>query len=127
MKYLLDANIIILAMSGSGEMLRRRMAMADAEDFVTSSIAFAEVALGSWNGRAPPLSLLDQFAHVVHPQPFDERAAKYYAQLPFKRASFDRLIAAHTLSLNLTLITSNERDFDHIHDDLRVENWTLPL
>ena len=126
MKYLLDANIIILAMSGSGEPLRRRMAMANADDFVTSSIAFAEVALGSWNGRAPPLFLLDQFKHEVPPLPFDELAAKYYAQLPFRRGSFDRLIAAQALSLNLTLVTSNERDFADI-EGLLVENWTLPL
>jgi tRNA(fMet)-specific endonuclease VapC len=43
--------------------------------------------------------------------------------LPFRRASYDRLIAAHALSLDLTLITNNEGDFADV-PGLRVENWT---
>jgi tRNA(fMet)-specific endonuclease VapC len=126
LRYLLDANIIILVLSGASAPLRQRMAEAQSDDFATSTIAFAEVALGSWNGKAPPLLLLDQLKRVVPLLPFDELAAKQYAQLSFRRASFDRLIAAHALSLNLTLLTSNAADFRLI-DGLRVENWTLPL
>jgi tRNA(fMet)-specific endonuclease VapC len=56
--------------------------------------------------------------------PFDEAAARAYARLPFKRGRFDRLLAAHALSLDLTVITNNERDFSDIAG-LRVENWTI--
>ena len=38
-------------------------------------------------------------------------------------ARFDRLIAAHALSLGLTLVTDNERDFADV-PELTVENWT---
>src|SRR5262249_32562586 len=34
----------------------------------------------------------------------------------------DMLIAAHTLALDLTLVTDNEREFSRIAD-LRLENW----
>ncbi len=34
----------------------------------------------------------------------------------------DLLIAAHSLALDLTLVTDNEREFDRIAD-LRQENW----
>ena len=34
----------------------------------------------------------------------------------------DLLIAAHALTLDLTVVTDNEREFLRI-DDLRVENW----
>ncbi len=46
-----------------------------------------------------------------------------YASIPFKRSRFDRLIAAQALSLGLTLVTNNERDFADV-PDLKVENWT---
>ena len=55
--------------------------------------------------------------------PFDEEAAKAYAKLTFRRGSFDRLIAAHALSLGLTVVTNNERDFSDIVG-LKIENWT---
>ena len=55
--------------------------------------------------------------------PFDEAAVRAYAALPFRRGSFDRLIAAHALALDLTLVTSNVRDFADI-PGLLVENWT---
>ena len=90
---------------------------------MTSSIAYAEIAWGSWNGRLPPLFFLDGFAREVAVMPFDELAARQYARLPFKRGSFDRLIGAHALALGLVLVTNNEADFADI-PDLQIENWT---
>ena len=91
---------------------------------VISTIAFAEVAMGSANGKPPPMALLDAFLSEVPLVPFDEAAARAYARLPFKRARLDRLIAAHALSLDLTVITADEGGFADI-PGLRVENWTL--
>jgi tRNA(fMet)-specific endonuclease VapC len=56
--------------------------------------------------------------------PFDEAAAREYAKLPFKRARFDRLLAAHALSLGATIITNNEGDFADV-PGLKVENWIV--
>jgi tRNA(fMet)-specific endonuclease VapC len=56
--------------------------------------------------------------------PFDERAGRTYATIPFKRASYDRLIAAHALALGLILVTDNEADFADV-PGLQVENWTV--
>jgi tRNA(fMet)-specific endonuclease VapC len=56
--------------------------------------------------------------------PFDEAAARTYARLPFKRARFDRLLAAHALSIGATVITNNEIDFADV-PRLMVENWTV--
>ena len=55
---------------------------------------------------------------------FDEGAARQYGKLPFKRARFDRLLAAHALSIGATVITNNEGDFADV-PGLKVENWTL--
>ena len=54
--------------------------------------------------------------------PFDRMAAARYAGIPFRRGRFDRLIAAHALSLGARLVTNNPADFSDI-PDLRMENW----
>ena len=89
----------------------------------TSAITYAEVMVGISDKRKLPFTTaLFDSAPVL---PFDEAAAAVYATLPFRRGSYDRLIAAHALSLNLTLVTNNERDFADV-PGLRVENWMLP-
>ena len=123
MKYLLDTNICILLLGGEVPRLRQRVEQCDEGELGMSAIVYAELALASWRGKLPPLFRVDAFARQVPVLPFDELSARLYAQLPFKRGSFDRLIAAHALSLGLTLVTSNERDFADV-SDLRTENWT---
>lgn len=123
MKYLLDSNIIIRTILGIGEPLRQRVAACDEDDIVTSSIAYAEVAYGSVRGRPPMFEKLQAFIEEVPVLDFDYKAARAYATLPFKRASYDRLIAAHALSHGLTVVTDNVADFADV-PGLKVENWT---
>jgi tRNA(fMet)-specific endonuclease VapC len=123
-KYLLDANICILMLAGGSKILAQRIADCDAGDLGVSVVVFAELALGSHRGRPPPPEVLDGLIEQVELLPFDEAAARAYASLPFRRGSFDRLAAAHALALDLTLVTSNERDFADI-PELKIENWTL--
>ncbi|MBV8237641.1 MAG: type II toxin-antitoxin system VapC family toxin [Sphingomonas sp.] len=122
MRFMLDANTLIGLLSGHPSSLIARAAQCSADDLVTSAIAFAEVALGTWQGKRPSIIVLDRLGDRIPILPFDHLAGKYYAQLPFRRGSYDRLIAAHALSLGLTLITNNERDFADI-PNLSVENW----
>ncbi|MCY1184191.1 tRNA(fMet)-specific endonuclease VapC [compost metagenome] len=68
--------------------------------------------------------MLDAFVRVIPIIPFDDGAAREYARLPFKRARFDRLLAAHALSLGATIVTNNEADFADV-PGLRVENWSV--
>lgn len=124
MKYLLDANIIIYALTGQHPRIREYMAACSETDMVTSSIVYVEVALGSVNGKPPPFQILERFVRAVPVLDFDQLAARAYATLPFKRASYDRLIAAHALSLGLTVVTDNVAHFGDIAG-LRVENWTV--
>ncbi|UAK25260.1 type II toxin-antitoxin system VapC family toxin [Sphingomonas nostoxanthinifaciens] len=124
MRYLLDANACILLLAGHDNVVEHAR-QCDEDDLAISAIAFAEVALGSWNGKAPALVVLDTLSRRIPVLPFDELAAKRYAMLPFRRGSYDRLIAAHALALGLTIVTNNEADFADI-PGLTVENWTLP-
>ncbi len=124
MKYLLDANSIIALLSGAYPSLMRRVAATEAGAIGVSIIAFAEVAHGSSIGRPPELELLDNFIEEIPLIPFDEAAARIYATIPFKRHSYDRLIAAQALSRSLTVISRNVRDFEDV-PGLKIENWTV--
>lgn len=123
MKYLFDSNIIIMTVMGVGEALQRRLADCDEGDVVTSSIAYAEVAHGAVRGKPPAFESLQAFVEEVPVLDFDYKAARAYATLPFRRASYDRLIAAHALSHGLIIVTDNEADFADV-PGLVVENWT---
>ena len=124
MKYLLDSNIIVYLTMNSNAQVVRRAAECDEGDLVTSAVAYAEVAYGSVNALPPAVEQLQAFVEEVPVLNFDYKAALAYATLPFKRGSFDRLIAAHALSHDLTLVTHNEKHFADV-PGLKVENWTV--
>lgn len=124
MKYLLDSNIIVYLTMNSNAQVVRRAAECDEGDLVTSAVAYAEVAYGSVNALPPAVDQLQAFVEEVPVLNFDYKAALAYATLPFKRGSFDRLIAAHALSHDLILVTHNEKHFTDV-PGLKVENWTV--
>jgi tRNA(fMet)-specific endonuclease VapC len=124
MRYMLDANAIINLFSGAFPALTERVAETEVGEIVISSVAYAEVALGSENGKPPEPALLQGLIEQIPVLPFDEAAARAYARLPFKRGNFDRLISAHALSLDLTVISRNTKDFADV-PGLRVEDWTV--
>ena len=123
MRYLLDSNILITLALDANAALADRAAECDADEMVTSVIAYAEVVHGSVRGK--PLSFigLETLIEEVPVLPFDYAAARAYATLRFRRASYDHLIAAHALALGLTVVTDNEADFADV-PGLKVENWT---
>ncbi len=123
MIYLLDTNIVIALTELADPPVVARAGNCYAGDLVTSAIVMAEVALGIAHGDVGAMAKLDAFRQEVPVLDFDLKAAMAYAALPFRRASFDRLIAAHAQSLALIVVTANDRDFCDI-PGLKVENWT---
>jgi tRNA(fMet)-specific endonuclease VapC len=124
MKYMLDSNIIVYLTMNANEYVVRRAAECEEGDLVTSAIAYAEVAFGSVNEQPPVIEQLRAFVEEVPVLNFDYKAALAYASLPFKRGSFDRLIAAHALSHDLIMVTHNEKHFADV-PGLKIENWTV--
>ena len=122
-RYLLDTNICIYILDAARPALRARLEAAEIGSLVTSTIVLAEVVRGIAHDDRRTLAKLQALLQLATVRPFDERAALAYAQLPFARGRFDRLIAAHALSLGLVIVTANPRDFTDIAD-LRVEDWT---
>lgn len=124
-RFLIDSDLAIYSMGGAADSrLNRRLADCEPGEVAISAISFAEVALGTWNGKPPRQDVLDAFITVIPIVPFDEAAARTYATMPFRRARFDRLLAAHALSIGAIVVTNNEADFADV-PGLGVENWTL--
>ena len=123
-RFLIDSDCAVYAMTAQFPMLGERLSNCEPGEVAISAVNYAEVALGSEKGKPPPPEVLDAFIRAIPVLPFDEAAARAYAALPFKRARFDRLLAAHALSLGATVITNNEADFADV-PGLAVENWTF--
>ena len=122
--YLLDSDCSIYAMLGTHDALRQRLAQCEPGEVAISAVSFAEIMMGENLGHPPDIEVIEDFVSVVPIIPFDEAAARAYAKLPFKRARFDRLLAAHALSIGAMVVTNNEADFADV-PGLAIENWTL--
>lgn len=122
--FLIDTNIAIYVLNDAASPVALRLATMALGSVVISAIAYAEVMRGIPPHETQALASARRLFELVAVQPFDAGAALAYARLPFRRGSFDRLIAAHALALGLTLVTNNEGDFADM-PGLKIENWTL--
>jgi tRNA(fMet)-specific endonuclease VapC len=129
-RYLLDTNILSDVIRDSRGRTAERIADLERGAVCTSIIVAAELRFGAVKSRSVRLStrvaeLLDTLDVVAFEAPADIAYAKLRARLEERGRPIggnDLLIAAHTLALDLTLVTANEREFSRV-PDLRVENW----
>ena len=121
--YLIDTDCAVYAMLGEYPDLRVRLMECQLGEVGISAISFAQIMLAEAQGKPPAMSKIDLFLSEVPVLPFDEAAGRAYAGLAFRRATVDRLIAAHALSIGAATVTKNESDFSDIAA-LKVENWT---
>jgi tRNA(fMet)-specific endonuclease VapC len=123
-RYLIDSDCAIFATTGQYPALRERMTTLAPGELGLSAISYAEIVFSMAQGKPPTQEALDLFVAVVPILGFETPAALAYANLPFKRARFDRLLAAHALSIDAIVVTNNEADFADV-PGLKVENWTV--
>lgn len=127
--FMLDTNMCIYLMKNQPEQVARRFAQCYVGDVVMSAITFAELEYGvtvsdnSSRERVNLIALVEDIKVV----PFDAAAATAYGPIreatrERKKDHLDKLIAAHAVSLDVSLVTNNERDFV-AYPGLRVENW----
>ncbi|KWO06632.1 twitching motility protein PilT [Burkholderia cepacia] len=128
-RYMLDTNMCIYLMKHQPEQVAKRFAQCYTGDVVMSAITYAELEYGvaaCANAVRERRNLADLIEDIPV-APFDAAAAQAYgpvreATRERKRDHLDKLIAAHAVSLDVVLVTSNERDFAS-YPGLRLENW----
>lgn len=128
-RYMLDTNMCIYLMKNQPEKVAKRFAQCYVGDVVMSAITFAELEYGvtvSQNSERERLNLRG-LIEDIKVLPFDLAAASAYG--PIRQATRDRktdqldkLIAAHAIALDVSLVTNNERDF-LAYPGLKIENW----
>ena len=132
MRYMLDTNICIYAIKRSPPEVVRRLEALTQGSAVMSVVTYAELRAGmalNTTQCARDQQVLGLLTTYIPVLPFDEAAAERFGVLRAavrerNRDTMDRLIAAHAVSLSLTLVTNNEADFKG-YPGLVVENWTL--
>lgn len=131
MRYLLDTNICIYVIKSRQARVLERFRACRTGDVGISSITLAELQYGVANSSFPEKNqeALSGFLAPLEILAFGHQAAVVYgsARTHLKRygtpiGAMDLLIAAHALSLPVTLITNNEREFTRV-PGLSVENW----
>ena len=129
-RYLLDTNILsCLIKHPSGPVVSRITALGE-EAVCTSIVVACELRYGAVKKGAPILvRKVEQLLDSIEVLQLDEGVDEHYAQVrtALEKAGTpiganDYLIAAHTLSLGLTLVTDNLSEFSRV-PDLTVENW----
>ncbi|HTQ59430.1 MAG TPA: type II toxin-antitoxin system VapC family toxin [Candidatus Solibacter sp.] len=134
-RFMLDTNTISYALRGSPPAVREHLRQVPMVQVCISCITEAELLLGlALNPEAKRLAeLVNQFLLGVASLPWDSITARAYAELgsaSWKQgkpplAAMDMLVAAHALSLGLTLVTS-DRSFRHLRPRLQLADWSLP-
>jgi tRNA(fMet)-specific endonuclease VapC len=132
MEYLLDTNICIYIIKKRPEIVLERFRELTLGSVGISAITLAELEFGIRKSGSPDRNLeaLNQFLVPLDIKDFDYNATIEYGKV---RASLekagtpigplDTLIAAHALSLNATLVTNNEKEFNRV-TGLKIDNWT---
>jgi tRNA(fMet)-specific endonuclease VapC len=130
-KYLLDTNICIYISRRKPAGVLSRLQNLKPEDVGMSIVTYLELVYGAWKSERVEANLarIDQFRDLIPVQPLDAGVAEHYGRVrtELERAgtpigAYDLMIAAHAMSLGLTLVTNNVREFRRVRG-LRVENW----
>jgi tRNA(fMet)-specific endonuclease VapC len=130
LRYMLDTNTCIRAMQvDATSKLAARLNRFSAQ-ICTSTIVLAELQYGAENSQRIASNLMEIETFVARLSgvlAFDAAAAADYGRIraALKKTPIgplDTLIAAHALSCNLIVVTSNVREFSRV-PGLAVEDW----
>jgi len=128
---MLDTDICIYIIKRKPKSALERLEILQPGQLTMSAITFAELMNGAKKSQhiESNISKLNELAELIEICPFDQKAAVFYGDVRSALekkgetiGSNDLLIAAHALSLNLILVTNNEKEFKRV-DGLKIENW----
>lgn len=132
MKFMLDTNTCVDLIRQRNERILRRLKRRNPDDLCVSSVTLSELEYGAAKSANPEKNrlALAEFMAPLTVAPYDDAVAPIYGQVraELEKAGtpigpLDTMIAAHALSLHLTVVTDNEREFRRV-SGLKVQNWT---
>ncbi len=131
MKFMLDTNTCIYLIKQKPQKVLQHFKAHSIGDIGISSITLAELEYGvakSQHVQKNQLALYE-FILPLEIAPFDENASETYGAVRSMLekngtliGSMDMLIGAHALSLGVTLVTNNMKEFKRIKN-LKVVDW----
>ena len=124
-KVMLDTNICIYLINQQPVQVINRFNQYRKGEIIISAITWGELCCGIHKNGKPVVEALLSLLDVVA---FDQKAAETFTALtvlyPNRKANFDRLIAAHAITIGVPLVTNNVADFDlYTQQGLIIENW----
>ena len=131
-RYMLDTNMCIYLMKNQPEEVAQRFAQCYVGDVVMSSITYAELEYGVAVSANPEQERINLASLVedIQVAPFDAAAGVAYGPIRLatrdtRKDHLDKLIAAHAVSLKVTVVTNNEKGFAR-YPGVVMENWLSP-
>ena len=130
--YLLDTNVVSHIMQGRDAALLARLSQVPVGQVVMSSVTLAELEYGLHRKGQPPRlrNALTQVLLRIDVLPWDETVATCYGELcstleaqGINLSDFDMMIAAHAVSLDLTLVSRDKAFAQAAGPRLRLEIW----
>jgi tRNA(fMet)-specific endonuclease VapC len=126
---MLDTATVSFALRGQGR-VGATIVKHRPSQLCVSAITVAELRYGAARRKSAKLrALIDAFTGNIVVAPFDENCAIEFGTIASELAErgspigeFAVLIAAHAISLGLTLVTNNVKHFNRVRG-LTVENW----
>ncbi len=131
MRYLLDTDICIYIIKKKPEQVLKKLTKLEPTEVAISTVTLSELIYGAEKSqhRQKNLEALTGFLVPINILSWDESAAKNTGEIRaiLEKSGkligpYDLQIAGQALSLNLTLVTNNDKEFSRVKG-LRIENW----
>jgi len=131
MRYLLDTNICIYIAKRKPAQVLSRFTQMKPGDVGMSIVTYLELVYGAWKSQAIEANLarIEQLEVLIPAQTLGVGVAKHYGRMRAALeatgtpiGAYDLMIAAHALSLGMSLVTNNVREFSRVRG-LRLSNW----
>jgi len=130
MRYLLDTNILSSLIRDPQGRIAERIKVVGDRAICTSIVVAAELRYGAAKKASPRLTeQVEAVLGVIEILPLELPADEIYGSIRTQLelagtpiGGNDLIIAAHAITLDLTLVSDNEREFARVAG-LRIENW----
>lgn len=131
MLYMLDTNMCSYIIRDNPKGIFQKLKVVEKKHTIAlSSIVVSELLYGaSKKGSTKLIKVVNMFVEQFTIYDYSKASAKVYANIRTtleKKGQVigvhDMLIAAHTLSLDATIVTNNTKEFERV-DGLLIENW----